>query len=37
MDDLVYALFQLSDEERRLIEADTNPRWNARIPAPPIP
>jgi len=35
MDDLVYDLFQLSDAERRLIETDTNPRWSARIPAPP--
>jgi hypothetical protein len=36
MDDLVYDLFLLSDEERRLIETDTAPRWNARIPIPPI-
>jgi hypothetical protein len=35
LDDLIFDLFRLSDEERRLIEADTNCRWDARIPAPP--
>lgn len=34
LDDVVYGLYGLSDAERRMVEADTRPRWEARMPAP---
>jgi hypothetical protein len=35
LDDLIYRLFKLSEEERIMVEADTRPRWEARMPSPP--
>ena len=34
LDDVVYGLYRLSDAERRMVEADTRLRWEARMPAP---
>ena len=36
MDDLVYNIYAIAEDEHRLIEADTVSRWNSRIPFPPI-
>ncbi|MEO7328881.1 MAG: Eco57I restriction-modification methylase domain-containing protein, partial [Minicystis sp.] len=35
LDDLGYALYGLTEAERLMVELDTRPRWEARIPAPP--
>jgi hypothetical protein len=35
IDDLIYTLYGLTEEERLMVEVDTRPRWAARIPAPP--
>jgi hypothetical protein len=35
LDDAAYDLYGLSDPERLMIETDTRPRWDARIPTPP--
>jgi hypothetical protein len=35
LDDLVYKLCRLSEAERLMVEVDTRPRWDARMPAPP--
>ena len=35
LDDLVYDLYGLTDSERMMVEADTGPRWKARIAVPP--
>ena len=36
LDDAAYALYRLSDAERLMVESDTRPRWDARIPKPPL-
>jgi len=35
LDDLAYELYGLAEDERRMVEGDTRPRWEARIPSPP--
>ncbi len=35
LDDLAYELYDLTEAERLMVEADTRPRWDARIPRPP--
>ena len=35
LDDATYVLYRLSDAERLMVETDTRPRWDARIPFPP--
>jgi hypothetical protein len=35
LDDLLYKLYALNDDERMMVEADTGPRWKARITVPP--
>jgi Eco57I restriction-modification methylase len=35
LDDLVYDLYELTKEERIMVELDTRPRWDARMPMPP--
>jgi hypothetical protein len=36
LDDLAYDLYALTPQERLMVEADTQPRWDARIPTPPV-
>lgn len=35
LDDLAYELYGLTEDERHMVESDTRPRWDARIPQPP--
>jgi hypothetical protein len=36
LDDLLYDLYGLTENERMMVETDTGPRWKARITVPPI-
>jgi len=36
LDDLLYGLFRLTDDERIMVEADTSRRWEARMPRPAV-
>ena len=35
LDDLSYSMYALTDDERHMVEGDTQTRWNARMPTSP--